>query len=250
MNTFKKGLLAATAALTMSMSAQASEVNVGGVVWDPDNEFVLFTNELTDFFSAGNLIETASTGPDSTVWGTGEFARINYATDNSSDFCPSCDLTFEFSMITNSIIPTGGGNFDFTFSDLVLNIYVDSNENYIPGDVSSVTDGVLWLALEIDGLLSGDGTDIGTGSDKGEGKGNLNVVGGLAAGNFDTDGEVGGTDFSFTSSFQAIFDGQGNPTGYLSGDFQLSGDSIPEPSTIALLGLGLLGFAGARKRKA
>lgn len=253
MNTFKKGLFAGAAALAMSMSAQAGDINVGGVVWDPDNEFILFTNELTDFFSAGNLIETASTGVGSIVSGTGQFARINYATDNSADFCPGCDLTFEFSMTTASITSTGGANFDFTFSDLLLNIYVDPDEDYIPGDALSVTDGTLWLALSIDGLLTGDGTDIGTGSDKGEGKGNLNVDGGFAAAYFDTNGEVGGTDFSFTSSFQAIFDATGAPTGYLSGDFQLSGEStrvIPEPSTIALLGLGLLGFAGARRRKA
>jgi len=38
--------------------------------------------------------------------------------------------------------------------------------------------------------------------------------------------------------------------GVLKGGFELTGNSIPEPASIALLGLGLLGFAGSRRRKA
>ena len=260
---FKKGLAIGLAAFGLSLSTQASEINVGGVVWDPDNTFQLFTDELTDFFAAGNLIETATTGVGSTVTGVGKFARVNYGVNNEGDFCPGCDLTFEFSMLTSAINPKldMGGNpvldpisglplIDFEFSGLELNIYVDNAQNYVTGDVSTVTDGTLWLSLAARGLLIGTGTNIGTGSDTGTGVGSFDVTGGLAEGNFDTNTKVGGTDFTFSSSFQPILDGQGQPTGFLSGGFELSGNSIPEPASIALLGLGLLGFAASRKRKA
>ena len=259
----RKFAIASIASLSFIGSAQASEINVSGVTWDPDAQFQLFTNNLSDFFAAGNLIETASTGVGSTVTGMGKFARINYGINNESAFCGSCDLTFEFSMLTQSISPRfdGFGNpvldpltnlplIDFAFSGLTLNIYVDNKQNYVTGNQSTVTDGTLWLSLAARGNLTGTGTNIGTGSDAGTGTGYFDVVDGIAASNFDTDSKVGGTDFAFSSSFQPIVDGFGNPTGYLSGGFELSGDSIPEPTSIALLGLGLLGYAASRKRKA
>ena len=239
MNTFKKGLLAATAALTMSMSAQAAEINVGGVVWDPDSTFAL--PALNDFFSSGTLIETATNGiPGNQVTGSGIFTNMNSALINSFDFCPTCELTFTFSM---NLVGTDGTN--FTFENLDINIFVDNSADYT-GAYASAADGNLWLSLVNNGFLTGVGTDIGTGSDTGTGTALLDVTGGLAMDNFDTNKQVNGADMVFSSSFQPL---TGAP-GLLSGTFELTGDSIPEPSTIALLGLGLLGFAGARKRKA
>jgi len=239
MNTFKKGLLAATAALTMSMSAQASEINIGGVVWDPDSSFGL--PALNDFFSSGTLIETATNGvPGNTVTGQGIFGNMNSAVANTGDFCPSCELTFTFSM---DLVFTDG--VDFIFENLDISIFVDNSPDYT-GSFASAADGNLWLSLVSNGFVTGVGTDIGTGSDTGTGSALLDVTGGLAMGNFDTNQQVNGADMVFSSSFQPL---AGAP-GLLSGTFELTGDSIPEPSTIALLGLGLLGFAGARKRKA
>lgn len=246
MNTFKKGLLAGTAALAMSMSAQASEINVGGVVWDPDatNAFP----SIADFASFGSIFETAVALPGDTLSGRGAFERVNSATNNEADFCPGCELTFTFeaTLVGFSGTPDGVGgstNGTFEFSDLTISIFVDSTPDYI-GTTASAADGDLWLKLTSD-LLSGTGTNLGSGSDTGSGSSLLTVVDGLAMGNFDTNTEAGGTDMVLNSSFFDL-----GLAGELGGTFDLRGDSIPEPSTIALLGLGLLGFAGARKRKA
>lgn len=248
MNTFKKGLLAATAALTMSMTAQASPINVGGVVWDPDTIFSL--PSLTDFISSGTLFETATSGvPGDTVNGQGVFTNFNSAIANNSSFCPGCELTFTFSMDLVSLVgtpnPLGGIDGDFTFTNLAISFFVDNTPNY-DGSMASAADGNLWLSLVSHSDLTGSGTRLGTGSDDGSGSALLDVTGGLAFGNFDTNSRLDGADMVFSSSFQPV---QGAP-GLLSGTFELTGNSIPEPSTIALLGLGLLGFAGARKRKA
>lgn len=248
MNTFKKGLFAGATALAMSMSVQAADINIGGVVWNPD-EFFSFP-DLTDFISAGTLFEDATNGiPGDIVTGSGNFSNLNSATGNVADFCPGCELTFTFSMELVSLIgtpnPLGGIDGDFTFKDLDINIFVDHTPDY-SGSAASAADGNLWLFLESHGDVTGIGTQLGSGSDRGTGSALLDVSGGLAAGNFDTNSRLDGADMVFSSSFQPV---TGAP-GVLSGTFELTGNSIPEPSTIALLGLGLLGFAGARKRKA
>lgn len=246
MNTFKKGLLAGAAALAMSMSAQASEINVGGVVWDPDEAGGL--PSLADFASFGSIFETAVENQGDILTGRGKFERVNSALSNEGSFCPGCELTFTFEAVLDGFVgtPTGIGgstNGDFFFSDLTISIFVDHTPDYI-GTAASAADGDLWLKLTSD-LLSGTGTNLGSGSDSGSGTSVLDVVDGLAMGNFDTNTEAGGADMVLNSSFFDL----GLP-GELGGTFDLRGDSIPEPSTIALLGLGLLGFAGARKRKA
>jgi len=240
MNTFKKGLLAGTAALAMSMSAQASEINVGGVVWDPDS--------MIDFTSHGSITENFVANIGEIVSGHGLFSTINSGLPNFATFCPGCELTFTFSMELDDIDLLSG---DFIFKDLTIDIYVDDSLDYqtalgtFTESAAEAGNGDLWLSLS-SALLSSSGTDLGTDSATGSGSALMDVTGGLAMSNFDTDSKLGGADFVLSSSFQpsAIH------PGLLTGTFDLTGDSIPEPSTIALLGLGLLGFAGARKRKA
>jgi len=244
---FKKGLAVTVAALGLSLSAQASDINIGGVVWDPES-VNSFPDEV-DFTSSGILTETATTGiPGDIVTGYGLFTTINNTFPNMADFCPSCELTFTFSMELDSIVPGGGASANFAFKNLVIDIFVDGMPNY-NDTAANAGDGNLFLQLTSNGLLTGSGDNIGTGSDDGSGSGLLDVTQGigLAWKNFDTNEQVNGADFVFSSSFQPK--GAGFP-GILTGDFQLTGNSIPEPTSIALLGLGMLGFAASRKRKA
>ncbi len=242
----KKGLIAGVAALGLSMSASAATINIGGVVWDPDTT-VGFPN-LVDFNSNGSIFEEAAVSAGDIVTGRGKFGRVNSVLNNEASFCPGCALTFTFSMelvgFTGGPATSGFGiDGAFTFKDLSINIFVDNAQDY-DGTYASAAGGASWLTL-YSSLLSGTGTNLGSGSDTGSGSSLLDVTGGMAASNFDTNGEAGGADMLLNSSF---FDIQ--MPGTLGGTFDLRGDSIPEPTSIALLGLGLLGFAASRKRKA
>lgn len=245
---FKKGFAVGLAALGLSLSAQASDINIGGVVWDPE-AVNTFPSEI-DFTSSGILTETTTTGiPGDIVGGWGYFTSINSVFPNMDDFCPGCELTFTFSM-TLASADQNGTKVDFAFDNLTIDIFVDDSKDFAD-TAATAGNGDLWLRLVNNGNLVGDATDFGTGSDKGDGEGNLDVVQGLGLAwkNFDTNARLNNSDFVFSSSFQPV-DPNNPQLGLLRGDFQLTGDSIPEPTSIALLGLGMLGFAAARKRKA
>lgn len=243
---------AALLAATLSFGASAATINVGGVVWDPDSSIGDGFPALNDFFSSGNIIEDAATGaPGQILTGFGEVSNVNSQDANQAEFCPGCELTFTFSMETVVFTPLVGaigslGNFgSFEFTDLEINFWVDDSEDFA-GTAASAGNGDLWLTFTSD-LLSGFGTNLGTGSDSGSGSSILDAVGGLAMSNFDTNLEAGGGDALLTSSFQDT----GLTGNKLGGTFEITGNSIPEPSSLALLGLGILGFGlRARKKKA
>jgi len=237
-------VLSAGVLAVAASTAFAAPINIGGVIWDPDQ-----VGLAPDFSANGSLFETVTSGAGSIVSGRGKFERINSVVNNEPSFCPGCELTFQFSMTTQSITPTGANSADFVFSNLVLNLYVDHTPDYDGTVASAGSEGganPLFLQLTLNGLLVGSGQNIGTGSDLGNGQGLLDVTGGLAAANFDTNTQVNGADFAFTSSFQPIL----GVDGLLSGTWDMTGDSIPSPAPLALIGLGLLGMGLARRRMA
>jgi hypothetical protein len=128
-------------------------------------------------------------------------------------------------------------------------------------------DGTLWLSLTAHtdtragytdpGTLFGkiDAGTLGTGTERGQGGGLLDVTGGLAAHNIDTNSQAdsngGFADLNFTSTFlptQSNAVTAGAPP--LTGDSTFTGNSIPEPTTVLLLGIGLcaVGYAGKQRQ--
>ncbi len=251
MKKFLAGAAMATALLA-SAGAHAALVNVGGVVWDTEAAAIL--PQEGDFLAHGGIYETAFTLGDTSsysVTGRGLIERINYTATNLDSYCPSgCELTYTFSMVLSSVTSLGGDTAAFSFSDLVIQVWLGSAANY-DGSVASASDGILWLELTARDLLTGFGTGIGTGSDTGLGSAYLDVTGGLAAAYFDTNTKLGGTDMVFSSSFQPAGFSE-NGVAILTGTFDLKGDSVqavPEPASLALVGLGLVGLAGVRRRR-
>ncbi|MET0106711.1 MAG: PEP-CTERM sorting domain-containing protein [Sedimenticola sp.] len=244
------------AALTVGpVAAHAAYINVGGVVWDPDEP-------TWDFSSNTNLVEVAASQTGEVIDGYGIANLLNG--DSSSSFCPSCELTYVFGGYTlvdlnptdptTGISPTGG----FAFTGGWLKVYVDHTPDYDSDVKASAEDGTLWLdLLAVD--INGDNTGITLGGQLtlpvaqgigGTGFGYFDVIGGLAMGNLDTNEQAGGRDLAYTSSFQPFPNGNTTPEGYTHyGTGDLSGSSIPEPSTIAIFGISLLGLGLVRRRK-
>lgn len=226
--------------------------------------------------ACNGAVSSAATGATGSEdgWGILSIATIVNTTNNSQYFTRGTDGYIIGAMTGLTDFSVGAfGPLQFAYATGgAINFYTSAS-NYDPSVsslnqaavIASVTNLPLWLSLDFVAGVANDAAGLlatytsnynnsasaGTGS----GSGFLAVTGGAAAGAFNTNTlttEAGNSaDASFIMSISKPTPGDvgnNNWLGKTTGD--ISGYSVPEPGSMALAGLGLLGLAGLRRRKA
>jgi hypothetical protein len=194
--------------------------------------------------------------------------------------CTNCELTFNFGGFflegfdqvgTGTFRPDGSGGFEEILATVPsintdnawLNLYLGDtaaqfDESLIidagsaSTQVANAVDGDLWLSLSLhnfvytaDILAGTEPLSLGSSTFFGS------VEGGSSAANFESDFFLGLFDasaFGLTSSF--IVPNSSDIVNYSTrGSGNVQAETVSEPTTLAVFGLALLGFAGAARRK-
>lgn len=265
MTRISKIAAATVAAFSLSIAAvptHAALSNMGGILIDPDysdggefdwigqfnfTQYYTTTQSTYKNFDYGNATEinTVLGALDGTnnatnyyLEGTGEVYRVNsLSVANGDNFCATapCELTLAFGGI--SLL----GDQTFDTSNAWAALFIDQSPDYShplsdSAETALAVDGSEWLRLQFTSLSFFSG-DVQNGTVSAQ----FDIIGGAGAPYFNPQSITYTADAFYTAQ-SPTFSGGGN------GSAVGNTTAIPEPATLALAGLGLLGIGAFRRR--